>query len=242
MNKQQAEQLAANALNRLSAALGPDQSEAFAAYLEKVASLSPHSIHNVMAIATLGPEVGKHGPLGIWLLLASLVSRAWDIMEIVRRVMAGAARPVRPTGSRRNKIGEVRGDPGAFAERLERFIADQDMVILKVNTHGNAAARSYGDIIEVWTGLSRAEAFASLVHIIALKKLKTRSERRTDARDIRQIESKAVTYAVCSAVGLDALLAAMDYIRFYRGGSEIITASFEDVQRIAAEIILAISE
>ena len=57
---------------------------------------------------------------------------------------------------------------------------------------------------------------------------------------VRETEAEAVSFAVCSGIGLEAGTAAQDYIQLYEGDAKLLKESLEHIQQTATRILNAI--
>jgi DNA transposition AAA+ family ATPase len=69
-----------------------------------------------------------------------------------------------------------------------------------------------------------------------------RDERRNGtSKRVRETEAEAVSFVVCSAIGLATGTAAQDYIQLYEGDAKLITESLDRIQQTANRILTAIT-
>lgn len=138
-------------------------------------------------------------------------------------------------------IGSVSGDPGAYRERLEQFIAERGIALEYSADIAPAKGVSEGGKIALLPDLTPAETVATLVHEIAHEKLHRAERRASTTKCIRETEAEAVAFVVCKAIGLETGTARRDYISLWNGDAAVLFESLELVQRTATEIISAIT-
>jgi DNA transposition AAA+ family ATPase len=69
-----------------------------------------------------------------------------------------------------------------------------------------------------------------------------RDQRRAQTtKRVRETEAEAVSFVVCSAIGLETGSAAQDYIQLYDGDAKLLKESLEHIQQTATRILNAIS-
>ena len=100
---------------------------------------------------------------------------------------------------------------------------------------------SSGGKITIRKGLPLAEEFSTLAHEIAHEKLHHAGGDRL-SKTVREAEAEAVSFVVCSAIGLEANQAAADYIGLYRGDAKTLRDSLDRVSTTARTIISFLQE
>ena len=139
------------------------------------------------------------------------------------------------------KFARARGDPGAYLERLERFVSDRGIKLERHESLRMAEGVSIGGTILLKACLAPAEEFSVLVHELAHEMLHQDPANRPKDRTVREAEAEAVAYVVCQGIGLDVNTASSDYIQLYDGDKKTLMASLERIQRTAAEILEAVT-
>jgi hypothetical protein len=66
------------------------------------------------------------------------------------------------------------------------------------------------------------------------------ARRAKTTKRVRETEAEAVSFAVCSGIGLETGSAAQDYIQLYEGDAKLLTDSLEHIQRTASRILNSI--
>ena len=139
------------------------------------------------------------------------------------------------------QIGSMNGDPGAHRERLEQFVREHGIALEYSADIAPAKGVSEGGKIKLLPGQSPAETVATLVHELAHERLHRTERRASTTNRIRETEAEAVAFVVCQAIGLETGTASVDYISLWSGNAAVLLESLEFVQRIATEIIAAIT-
>ena len=139
------------------------------------------------------------------------------------------------------QIGSMNGDPGAHRERLEQFVREHGIALEYSADIAPAKGVSEGGKIKPLPDQSPAETAATLVHELAHERLHRTERRASTTNRIRETEAEAVAFVVCQAIGLETGTASVDYISLWSGNAAVLLESLEFVQRIATEIIAAIT-
>jgi len=138
-------------------------------------------------------------------------------------------------------FARARGDPGAYLQRLERFVSDRGIKLERHESLRMAEGVSIGGTILLKACLAPAEEFSVLVHELAHEMLHQDPANRPKDRTVREAEAEAVAYVVCQGIGLDVNTASSDYIQLYDGDKKTLMTSLERIQRTAAEILEAVT-
>ena len=70
-----------------------------------------------------------------------------------------------------------------------------------------------------------------------------RTERRKETtRKVRELEAEAVAVRRLHAAGLEGTTRSADYIQLYSGDKELLLASLDHIQKVAADIIEALEK
>lgn len=137
----------------------------------------------------------------------------------------------------------VGGDPGRFLERLKTFVAERSIELQYLWEITPARGVSTGGRIILVPNMAPPEEFSTLVHELAHELLHDRNARLDhNALGLRELEAEAVAFVVCQGIGLDATTASADYILHYAGDRNGLARSLDRVQRVASEILSAISD
>jgi hypothetical protein len=139
-------------------------------------------------------------------------------------------------GNQLPEFARAQGDPGAYLERLKRFVAARGIKLERGDLR-IAEGASIGGTILLKASLAPAEEFSTVVHEFAHEMLHQDPANRPKDKTVREAEAEAVAYVVCQGIGLDANTASSDYIQLYDGDKKTLMASLERIQRTAAEIL-----
>ena len=139
------------------------------------------------------------------------------------------------------EFSRAQGDPGAYTERLERFISGRGIKLERTELR-IAEGISIGGTILLKASLAPADAFSVLVHEATHELLHLNPANRPKDKTVREAEAEAVAFVVCHGIGLDTNSASSDYIQLYDGNKEMLVKSLERIQKTAAEILDAITE
>lgn len=253
-------------INELIAALEQGKSEALLQFLEFQSRFHNYSFRNCLLIAiqkssatyvagfqrwkALGRYV-KKGEQGI-MILAPMVRRQKSKDESGEDdAESGPEKTHAVTGFRTVHVFDVSqtegkelpefsaisGDPGEKLLLLSDLVKERGIELSYAESLGGADGRSEGGKIQIREGMDPANEFAVLVHELAHELLHRTERRKETTKQIRELEAEAVAFVVSNAVGLKGLTRSSDYIQLYSGDKEMLLASLDHIQRVAAEII-----
>ena len=263
MKIEEAKQIANKAIERLSQALEKGHSETLKIYLAAIGRFHKYSLRNVMMIASQKPAASYVAGFHAWRALGRFVKKGERGIMILAPIVRGKISSIERTepdesstplgfraayvfdisqteGKEIPEIGKVSGDPLEQRVRLEKFIAEQDIVLEYSQDIAPARGRSSGGKITLLPGLSVSEGFATLVHELAHEMLHRDQLRSRTTKRVRETEAEAVAFVVCRGIGLDTGTAAQDYIQLYDGDADLLKKSLEHIQQTAARILGAI--
>ena len=138
------------------------------------------------------------------------------------------------------QLNNVNGNPSEYRERLGKLITEQGIVLEYSEDIAPAGGRSAGGKITLLPGQSPAEDFATLAHELAHEMLHRTERRAQTKKRVRETEAEAVSFVVCSGIGLETGSAAQDYIQLYEGDAKLLMESLEHIQETATRILNAI--
>ncbi|MGB7105127.1 MAG: ArdC family protein [Candidatus Acidiferrales bacterium] len=263
MKVEQAKQIASKAIEQLSQALEKGHSETLREYLAAMARFHRYSLHNIMLIASQRPDAThvagfqtwkqlgrfvKKGAKGILILAPVVLRKATeeanaeeDTEKCLMRFRAVYVFDVSDTdGQPLPELRSAEGDPSGYTDGLKEFVTKRGIQLEYSEAIHPAQGQCSPGKIVLLPGQSAAEEFATLVHETA-HSLLHQNDRRTDTtKCVRETEAEAVAFVVCQGVGLKAQNSA-DYIQLYSGDKETLAESLEHVQRVSAEILIAIT-
>jgi hypothetical protein len=84
-----------------------------------------------------------------------------------------------------------------------------------------------GGKITLLPGQSPAGEFATLVHELAHETLRRDQRRAQTTKRVRETEAEAVSFVVCSGIGLETGSAAQNYIQLCEGDARLLCESLE---------------
>ena len=260
---EQIKQIVINATEQLIAALNGGHSEMLTRYLAAIGRFHRYSLRNVMLIELQKPTAthvaGFHtwhklgrfvrkGEKGI-LVLAPIVRRKTEDVQQHETDESSTAVGFRAAyvfdvsqtdGQNLPEIGNVRGDPCEYIERLSKFVTGQGIVLEYAEDIAPARGTSSGGKIKLMPGQSPAEEFGTLAHELAHEVMHRDERRPSTSKRSRETEAEAVAFVVCQAIGLETGTAAQDYIQLYEGDAKLLTERLERIHQTATEILEAI--
>ena len=267
MNREEALEMTNRGVDELIAALEQGKSERLLEYLAFQARFHQYSFCNCLLIAMQKPEAThvagfhrwrelgrfvKKGERGI-MILAPLVRRrqssetdydgeeATSVRSVIGFRTAYLFDVSQTDGAEVPEFSSISGDPGELIVQLRTLVASYGVELRYEEQLGGAEGLSEGGKIAILQGLSAASEFAVLVHELAHERLHRTDRRRETTRRVRELEAEAVAFVVTRAVGLDGLNRSSDYIQLYGGDKEMFVASLAHIQRVAADLIGAMS-
>ena len=256
MKREQAIQLAEDALNDLHSALEQGCSESMIRYLDTMAKFHRYSYNNCLMIAfqkpdatmvagfrrwqQLGRQVRK-GQKGIAILAPLIGKKKNDDDEDEKSLYGFRVVHVfdvsQTEGDELPELATIAGDAGDQLTRLEQVTASYNIPLEYANIPGLADGYSTEGSIIVEQSLCPTERFAVLAHELAHELLHTGKRRKEASRTIKETEAEAVAYVVCRAAGLDCSTRSSDYILSHSGDVKTLQQSLDSIQKVAARII-----
>jgi hypothetical protein len=263
MKIEQAKQIANTAIEQLSQALEQGQSQTLKNYLAAIGRFHRYSLRNVMLIATQNPTASYVAGYNAWRTLGRFVKKGEQGILILAPIVRGknsntkqvetdeSSTPVgfraayvfdisQTDGKELPQLNGVNGNPSEYRERLGKLVAEQGIVLEYSGDIAPARGRSSGGKITLLPGQSAAEDFATLAHELAHEMLHRDQRRAQTTKRVRETEAEAVSFIVCSGIGLETGSAAQDYIQLYDGDAKLLTESLEHIQRTASRILNSI--
>jgi len=269
MNRDEALQQSADALQELASALKAGKSSALLRYLDTISKFHNYSFGNCMLICIQCPNATlvagfqrwkklkrwvKKGEAGI-AILAPLLMRKSELDEdstgntdgeatVLRAIRGFRAVHVfdvsQTEGEPLAEIGAITGDPGERIARIEEFIRSKGIELAYTEALGGALGMSEGGKITILSTLTLAQTFSTLVHELAHELLHRGDRRKETTKVFRETEAEAVSYVVSKAVGLELSTQAVDYIQLWNGDETILMQSLELVRDAASQILTAL--
>ena len=270
MKKEDAQQLADQAIAALQEELKAGHSETLLKYLDAMSHFHNYSLSNCMLIALQMPDatfvsgfrrwlkLGRHvrqGEKGIG-IMAPLVYRKQDDSKAETSSAStndGHQKTVRgfrivhvfdisqTDGDDLPELTDIAGDPGQLLSSLEELIRSNGISLKdEVLDLGVKGVSRKGEI-GISEGLPAAERFAVLAHELAHEWMHDAEHRRQLTKTVRETEAEAVAYVVCRSFGLDCSTRSSDYIQLYAGNEATLIASLERIQNTATRMIESLS-
>ena len=271
MKKEDAKQLADEAIATLLEELKAGRSETLLKYLDAMSRFHSYSWTNSLLIAFQNPQatfvagfhrwlkLGRHvrkGEKGIG-IMAPLVYRKHDDSgsesSPINESADSNVRTVRgfkivhvfdvsqTEGNDLPELATIGGEPGQLLCSLEELIRGSGIVLNDEVLPGGVKGVSRKGEIGIAEGLPAAERFAVLAHELAHEWMHDREQRQALTRTVRETEAEAVAYVVCRSFGLDCSTSSSDYIQLYAGNEATLISSLERIQKTATRMIESLS-
>ncbi|SNT13476.1 Antirestriction protein ArdC [Granulicella rosea] len=245
-------------------------SEGLTAYLTAMGRFHSYSLGNILEIARQKPDATRVAGLYAWNQLGRKVKRGEKgtrilapLIGIRKKKDSEAERSKDPAAVNQPVLvgfravyvfdvsqtegvelpelkKRVKGDVGAYRERLTDFITAQGIELEFKESIAPALGMSYGGRIAIFPGQEPAEEFSTLVHELAHEMLHKAERRIATTKTVRETEAEAIAFVVSQTIGLETGRASADYIHLYHGNAALLTESLEVIQRSAALILSAI--
>ena len=267
MKKDDAKQLADQAIRALQEELKAGRSESLLKYLDAMSRFHNYSWNNCMLIALQMPEatfvagfrrwlqMGRHvrkGGTGIG-IMAPLIYRsrddsgadaspAFDKSKAAERSIRGfkivhVFDVSQTDGEELPQFAAITGDPGELLSSMEELIRSTGIILKDEVLGSGIKGVSRQGEIAIAEGLPAAERCSVLAHELAHEWMHDQEQRRVLKKTVRETEAEAVAYVVCRSFGLDCSTRSSDYIQMYDGNEGTLIASLERIQKTAARMI-----
>lgn len=251
--KQETQHVIDTSLKRLSDALAAGRSETLTDYLTAMARFYDYSWFNVMMIFSQRPHATRVAGFNTWKKVGRWVKRGEKGIVILAPLLkkddngerdlygfkAVRVYDIGQTDGRKLPLlDSVHGDPGRFTEALVALASDQGIEVEYVDSLNGADGLSTGGTVMVCNDLPDGEQFAVLAHELA-HELMHRGERKV-SKQRKELEAEAVTFVVCSVLGLDTYSRSRDYIQLYQGDDKALADSLQHIQQTVKFILSAI--
>ncbi len=240
------------ALSDLASSLAEGRSHRLECFLKAMATFHRYSWQNTLLIFSQKPEATHVAgfrawkKLGRWVrsgergisILAPLMFKAKDEKGDEEQILGYKAVRVfdisQTDGRPLPDLGKVRGQPGNHIGRLMTFAKKEGITIECVEDLGGADGASAGGAIKLLRGLPPGEMFAVLAHELAHELL---HQGEDFDRGTEELEAEAVSFVLCSAIGLETLERSSDYIALYRGDEKALVESFTRIQSACSRML-----
>ena len=272
MKKDEAKQLADQAITALQEELKAGRSDSLLRYLDSMSRFHSYSWTNSLLIVMQNPEATLVAGFQRWLKQGRHVRKGEKgigiMAPLIYRNRADADGPqqgpsetdgkgersirgfkivhvfdvTQTEGDELPDLGKIGGEPGQLLGSLEELIRANGIVLKYEVLPGGAQGVSRKGEIGIAADLDSAERFAVLAHELAHEWMHDKEQRQSLPKTVRETEAEAVAYVVCRSFGLDCSTRSSDYIQMYRGDEATLIASLERIQRTAARMIHSLSE
>lgn len=269
MKREQAEELAKQAISELEQALKAGKSETLIEFLAVMSRFHQYSFSNTMLIYFQNPEATQVAGFHAWRKLGRNVKKGEKGIGIFAPMVykkADSAQNDRQQAEAESKKKSVRGfkvvhvfdisqtegeELPQFAKAkggsqrllsaIEGLISDSNIELEYELLDGSVEGISSGGKIAIDSRLSISEKFSVAAHELAHEKLHKGDRREQTSRTVRETEAEAVAFVVCSAFGVDTKTKSSDYIQLYQGTTETLSESLSFIQKTAEWMIEALS-
>ena len=263
MQFETARKMVTEQLDTLSTALAGGQSEQLQNYLAAMARFHRYSVSNVFLILLQNPDATHVAGYHTWRSLGRHVKEGEKGIAIIAPMRmaskeeSGSEQPAegesrirfrtayvfdvsQTDGEPLPDIGQTKGDPGAFSERLRGLVKQMSIELEFADDLGGALGVSKGGKIAIKSDLSPAQEFSVLVHELAHEILHHKKGVEKPTKTLRETQAEAVAYIVAQGIGLDAGESSTNYIQLYQGDAKTLMNSLEEVRQAATEILSAL--
>ena len=271
MKKEDAKQLADQAISALQEELKAGRSESLLKYLDAMSHFHNYSWSNCMLIALQMPQATFVAGFRRWLQMGRHVRKAEKgigiMAPLVYRRRENADGTATSTDDKSDANGKsvrgfkivhvfdisqtegddlpqlagIAGDPGELLSSLEELIRSNGITLQDETLPPGVKGVSRKGEIAIAEGLPAAERFAVLAHELAHEWMHDEEHRKTLQKTVRETEAEAVAYVVCRSFGLDCSTRSSDYIQLYAGNEATLIASLERIQKTATRMIESLS-
>lgn len=266
MTKDEAKQLADQALQELHSDLKAGRSETLLRYLDAMSRFHSYSWNNSLLILLQMPmashvagyrkwlELGRHvrqGEKGIGIMAPMVYRKKSDsddqasVDKDQRRLIGFRIVHVfdvsQTDGANLPELSSLQGDVGHLLPSLEELVGSCGIRLLTEQLAPGVKGVSRKGEIGISDSLSGAERFAVLAHELAHEWMHDETQRADRNRTVRETEAEAVAYVVCRTLGIDCSSRSADYIQLYNGTEDTLTDSLERIQKTAARMIAAMT-
>ncbi|MEZ5940270.1 MAG: ArdC-like ssDNA-binding domain-containing protein [Planctomycetaceae bacterium] len=272
MKKEDAKQLADQALAALQEELKSGRSESLLKYLDTMSRFHNYSWSNSLLIAFQMPEATFVAGFQRWLKLGRHVRKGEKGIGIMAPLAYRKAEDQAPRQSTTAKdsdtnnrtirgfkivhvfdvsqtdgeelpeLASIHGDPGHLLHGLEDLIQANGITLKYEALEHGVKGVSRKGEIAIADGLPAAECFAVLAHELSHEWMHDQEQRKNLPKTVRETEAEAVAYVVCRSFGLDCSTRSSDYIQMYLGDEATLMASLERIQKTATRMIESLSQ
>jgi RNA polymerase sigma factor (sigma-70 family) len=262
MPGEKTQQIADEALKRLSEELQAGRSATLTAYLTAMGRFHRYSWNNVMLINSQRPTATRVAGFHAWHDLGRFVKRGEKGIAILAPIRAKSRELAAPAdrgesestsrvvGFRTAYVFDIEqtegrplpqfatttGDPREFLDRLKAVVAERNIAVEYDRGIAPAQGESSGGRIRLLPDMAPAEEFSVLTHEFAHELLHHRGDVALP-KTVRETQAEAVAFVVSRGVGLETNTAAADYIALYNGDAKTLGESLAVIQHTASGIL-----
>lgn len=257
--------IAEQALEELAQAIERGESAAFRAYLATMARFHRYSPRNILLIRAQCPNATHVAGFHAWRhKFGRTVQRGARGIAILSPIVIRPPTTEDADDDESTPIGfrtayvfdesqtsgpplpealSAQGNPGAYLERLQQMVAKRGIQLSYSTEIAPARGVSSLGAITLLPNMQPGEHFSVLVHELAHELLHDRTARSDRAAANQQeLEAEAVAFVVCHGVGLEAVTASADYLLHYAADRAALARSLDRIQRLASELLTALTE
>ena len=264
MKREDATQLADQAIVDLQEELRAGHSETLKRFLNTMSRFHAYSFQNCLLITFQMPEASRVAGFHRWLQMGRHVRKGEKGIGILAPItyckkeedrlddhpdailhgfkMVHVFDISQTEGEDLPQLAVLQGDAGQLLPRLEGMIREDGIALINAELpQGTKGVSLKGEIL-VAESLPSAERFAVLVHELAHERMHGIVPDAPLSRTVRETEAEAVAYVVCRAFGFDCSTRSSDYIQLYQGDQDTLSQSLHRIQRTATKIIQSLAE
>jgi antirestriction protein ArdC len=264
MKREDAKQLADQAIIHLQQELQAGHSDTLKRFLDTMGRFYDYSFRNCMLIALQMPEASHVAGFQRWLQMGRCVRKGEKAIGILAPMTYRRKEEVNPDegaetllrgfkvvnvfdvsqtdGEDLPQFATVHGDTGELLPRLEGLIRSEGIKLTDAKLPMGTEGVSLKGQILIADSLPPAERFAVLAHELAHEWMHDNAYDQQKPRTVRETEAEAVSYVVCRAFGFDCSTRSSDYIQLYQGDQATLAESLQRIQGAATRIIQSLSQ
>lgn len=269
MKREQAEELAKQAISELEQALKEGKSETLLKFLSVMSRFHHYSFSNTMLVYLQKPDATQVAGFHAWRKLGRTVKKGEKGIGIfapmVYKPKDGGKdqSQVQETDSAKKSIRgfkvvhvfDVSQTEGEDLPEFAKASGGNDQLLTAIETlieesqidleyellEGSVEGISSGGKITIDARLSISEKFSVAAHELAHERLHKGERRESTSKTVRETEAEAVAFVVCNAFGVDTKTKSSDYIQLYQGTTETLSESLSFIQKTAEWMIEELS-
>jgi antirestriction protein ArdC len=250
MKKEEAKQLAVQAIAALQAELKAGRSETLLKYLDAMSRFHSYSWNNSLLIAFQNPEATIVAGFQRWLKMGRCVRKGETGIGIMAPLVyrkrdtsasmdSHSSHPTDSNGER-----SLKGFKIVHVFDITQTEGDELPELAKIGGDPGQLVSSLEDLIRSNGIVLKDEILPGgvLAHELSHEWMHDFEQRKSLPKTVRETEAEAVAYVVCRSFGLECSTRSSDYIQMYRGDEATLIASLERIQKTATRMIQALSQ